>query len=281
MSQGLQELTGCIGQPVAGNPTQYVMEKAYVQAGLEWRYLTMEVPAERLADAVRGMKALGFRGYNVTEPHRCTVVPLLDGVAPAVERIGAVNCVFRDGDQMIGENTDGKGFVESLRTLMDPTEKRIVLLGAGGAARAIAVELALAKIAHLTVVNRSAERGSELVSLLQREPAVSAEFVAWNGEYAIPPEVDAIINSTSIGLFDAAARVPVVAGSFHAGQIVADTAYNPAQTRFLKEAREHGATTLDGLGMLVNQARMNFKIWTGVDPDIELMRDALEEYLGV
>jgi shikimate dehydrogenase len=281
MSQGLQEITGCIGQPVAGNPTQYVMEKAYAKAGLDWRYLTMEVPAERMADAVRGMKALGFRGYNCTKPHKCAVIPLLDGTTQAAGVMGAVNCVFRDGDKMIGENTDGKGFVESLRRLADPAEKRVVMLGAGGAARAIAVELGLAKIAHLTVVNRSAERGSELASLIQNQLNVPAEYVPWNGDYAIPTEADAIINGTSIGLFDGAARVPVDANTFRTGQIVADVVFSPVDTRFLKEARERGATTLDGLGMLVNQARLNFKIWTGVEPDVELMRDALEEYLGV
>jgi shikimate dehydrogenase len=281
MTPGLQEITGCIGLPVAGNPTQYVMEKAYAKAGLDWRYLTMEVLPEDLADAVRGMKALGFRGYNCTKPHKCTVIPLLDGVTQAAGLMGAVNCVFRDGEKMIGENTDGKGFVESLRPLIDPAEKRVVLLGAGGAARAIAVELGLARIAHLTVVNRSAEHGGELASLIQTQLAVPTEFVPLHDEYTIPSEADVIINGTSIGLFDAASHVPVDAKTFRAGQIAADVVFSPVDTRFLKEAREHGATTLDGLGMLVNQARLNFKIWTGVDPDVELMRDALEEYLGV
>ena len=100
MALGLQEITGCIGLPVAGNPTQYVMEKAYAQAGLEWRYLTMEVSADALSDAVRGMKALGFHGYNCTEPHRSAVIPLLDGTTDAARQIGAVNCVFRDGEKM-------------------------------------------------------------------------------------------------------------------------------------------------------------------------------------
>lgn len=281
MSTALQELTGCIGQPVAGNPTQFVMERAYAKAGLDWRYLTMEVPAENLVPAVHGIKALGFRGFNCTKPHKCTVIPLLDGTTQAAGLMGAVNCVYRDGDKFIGENTDGKGFVESLRTLVDPAGKRVVMLGAGGAARAIAVELALSKIAHLTVVNRSAERGAELASLIREQVGVPADYVAWDGEYSIPEDVDVIINGTSIGLFDAAARVPVNASTFRAGQIAADVVFSPVDTRFLKEARERGATTLDGLGMLVNQARLNFKIWTGVEPDVAVMRDALEEYLGV
>ncbi len=281
MSQVLQEITACIGQPVAGNPTQYVMEKAYAKAGLDWRYLTLEVPAAGLTDAVRGMRALGFRGFNCTRPHKCTVIPLLDGTTQAAGLTGAVNCVFREGEKLIGENTDGKGFVESLRTLIDPLGKRVVILGAGGAARAIAVELGLSHVSHLTIVNRSAERGQELASLVHEKLSVPTDFVAWNGDYAIPAEAEVLINGTSIGLFDSSARVPVDVNTHRAGRIVADVVFSPVDTRFLREARERGATTLDGLGMLVNQARLNFKIWTGVEPDAELMRDALEEYLCV
>ena len=281
MSQALQEITACFGQPVAGNPTQYVMEKAYVKAGLDWRYLTLEVSPEGLADAVRGAKAMGFRGFNCTKPHKETVVPLVDRTTEAAGLIGAVNCVFREGDDFVGENTDGKGFVESLLGVVEPAGKRVVLLGAGGAARAIAVELGLAKIAHLTLVNRSAERGQELATLIGEKLSVPAEYVAWNGEYAIPAEADVVINATSIGLFDPSVRVPVDNNSWRSGQVAADVVFNPLDTRFLKEAREHGATTVEGLGMLVNQARLNFKIWTGIEPDAELMHDSLEEYLGV
>jgi shikimate dehydrogenase len=281
MSHVLQEIIACFGQPVAGNPTQYVMEKALAKAGLDWRYLTLEVSPEELADAVRGAKAMGFRGFNCTKPHKCTVVPLVDRTTEAAGLIGAVNCVYREGNDFVGENTDGKGFVESLRTLIDPTGKRVVILGAGGAARAIAVELSLAKIAHLTIVNRSAERGQELANLINEKLSVPAEFVVWNGDYAIPAEAEVLINATSVGLFDESARVPVGSSTLRAGLIVADVVFNPIDTRLLRDARDHGATTLDGMGMLTNQARLNFKIWTGIEPDAELMRDSLEEYLGV
>jgi shikimate dehydrogenase len=281
MSHVLQEIIACFGQPVAGNPTQYVMEKALAKAGLDWRYLTLEVSPEGLADAVRGAKAMGFRGFNCTKPHKCTVVPLVDRTTEAAGLIGAVNCVFREGNDFVGENTDGKGFVESLRPLVDPAGKRVVILGAGGAARAIAVELGLAKIAHLTIANRSAERGQELANLINEKLSVPVEFVVWSGDYAIPAEAEVLINATSIGLFDESARVPINIATLRAGLVVADVIFNPIDTRLLRDAREHGATTLDGLGMLVNQARLNFNIWTGIEPDAELMRDSLEEYLGV
>ena len=138
--RGIQEIVGVFGQPVAGNPTQYIMEKAFAKAGLDWRYLTLEVPPEGLADAIRGMRAMGFRGCNLTIPHKVTVVPLLDRLSDAAKLMGAVNCVQRVEDELIGENTDGKGFVESLSGVIDPAGKNVVLLGAGGAARAIAIE---------------------------------------------------------------------------------------------------------------------------------------------
>src|SRR5690606_20285038 len=111
---GLQTICACFGQPVAGNPTQYMMERAFAALDLDWRYLTLEVSPENLGDAIRGMRAMGFRGGNITKPHKVAVIQYLDGTSEAAGLIGAVNCIDRQGDQLIGENTDGKGFVQSL-----------------------------------------------------------------------------------------------------------------------------------------------------------------------
>jgi shikimate dehydrogenase len=268
-----------MGQPVAGNPTQFMMEKAFAAAGLDWRYLTLEVPAENLADAMRGLRAMGFRGANFTIPHKVAVIQYLDELSEAAELMGAVNCVNRVDDKLVGENTDGKGFVDSLRGATDPAGKRIVILGAGGAARAIAVELGLSGVDEITVVNRTEERGRELTQLLNEKVNVTAHFVAWEGDYAIGDEADILINATSIGLGDAEARVPVDTSTLRDGLVVADVVFNPPQTRFLKEAAERGCVTLDGLGMLVNQGVIGFRIWTGIEPDAQVMREALEEYL--
>src|SRR5882724_11822843 len=162
----LHELVGSMSQGAAGNPTVDVMEAAFAHHGLHWRYMNMEVTAADLGDAVRGAKAMGFRGFNCSLPHKVTVIPHLDGLGESAGIMGAVNCVVRRGDQMIGENTDGKGFLKSLATAIDPRDKSVVLFGAGGAARAIAVELGLAGVKKLTVVNRSESRGAELVGLL-------------------------------------------------------------------------------------------------------------------
>ncbi len=162
----IQEIVAVFGQPVAGNPTQYMMEKAFAQVGLDWRYLTLEVAPEGLADAVRGMRAMGFRGCNLTIPHKVEVIQYLDRTSEAASLMGAVNCVNRVGQELVGENTDGKGFVQSLRGVTDPTGRDVVILGAGGAARAIAVEVALAGAAKLSIVNRDEARGQDLATLI-------------------------------------------------------------------------------------------------------------------
>jgi shikimate dehydrogenase len=269
-----------MGKPVAGNPTQFMMERAFEDAGLDWRYLTLEVSPENLEAAVNGMRAMGFKGGNFTIPHKVAVIQHLDGLSEAAELMGAVNCINRDGDnKLIGENTDGKGFVQSLREVTDPAGKKVVILGAGGAARAIAVEVGLAKAAEITIVNRTPERGQELVDLLNDRVNVSSQLVKWEGDYSIEEGTDIVINATSIGLGDAEARVPIDYDTLAEGTVVADVVFNPPQTIFLIEAAKRGCTTLDGLGMLVNQGVIAFKIWTGVDPDANVMREALEEYL--
>lgn len=277
----IQEIVAVFGQPVAGNPSQYMMEKAFVQAGLDWRYLTLEVAAERLPDAIAGMRAMGFRGCNLTIPHKVAVIPLLDGTSEAAGLMGAVNCINRVGDKLIGENTDGKGFVQSLRGVIDPQGKKVVMLGAGGAARAMAVEVGLAGAAEITIVNRTAARGQELVDLLNDKVKVPARFVQWEGNYQVPEETEVLINATSLGLGNADLKIPLDIKTLRPGLVVADVMFNPPQTRLLRDAQAAGCTTLDGLGMLVNQAVIGFKIWTGVDADPAVMREALEEFLGI
>jgi shikimate dehydrogenase len=192
MSQGpfLHELVGSMSTGAAGNPTVAMIEAAFARHGLHWRYVNMEVEPADLAAAVRGAKAMGFRGFNCSLPHKVTVIPHLDGLGESAAVMGAVNCVVRRGDQLIGENTDGKGFLKSLQSVIDPRGKSIVLFGAGGAARAIAVELGLAGAGRITVVNRSQPRGEELVGLLRDTLGLAADLVVWNGDYAVPAGTD-------------------------------------------------------------------------------------------
>jgi shikimate dehydrogenase len=274
----LQGLVGVFGNPVAENPTQAMIEPAFAAMGLDWRYLTVEVLPDGLADAVRGARAMGWKGFNCTIPHKVAVVPLLDGLAPAAELIGAVNCVIvRDG-VLIGENTDGKGFLESLRPVRPVAGVRAVLLGAGGAARAIGVELGLAGAGRITVVNRCAERGVALATHLYERTQVPVDFVKWEGKYSVPENADVLIQATSIGLFpDVEAEVPLVAETLRPGLVVCDVIPNPPRTRLVHEAEARGCTVLDGLGMLVNQGVIGIRLWTGREPDSSVMRRALDK----
>lgn len=270
-----------MSQGAAGNPTVAVMEAAFAHHGLHWRYINMEVAPDDLGAAVRGAKAMGFRGFNCSLPHKVAVLAHLDGLGESAGIMGAVNCVVKRGDEFIGENTDGKGFLKSLASVIDPRGKSVVLFGAGGAARAIAVELGLAGVRKITVVNRSTERGTELANLLRNKLQLEAEFAHWTGDYAIPAGTDVVINGTSIGLYDGAARVAVDVATLQPGMVVADVIFNPPRTRLLRDAEARGCRVLDGLGMLVNQGIVGLEYWTGLTPDAEVMRRALEAALGL
>ena len=277
------ELVGVFGHPVAENPTIVMQEAGFAARSLHWRYLTIEVRPEQLADAMRGLRAMNFAGINLTIPHKVAVIQHLDGLSPEAELIGAVNTVVREGHQLIGHNTDGQGFLRSVRedAGVDPQGKRVVFLGAGGAARAMSVELALAGAAHVTVVNRTANRGRELVRLLNERTPAQAEFVPWQGAYIVPAETDILVNATPIGLFPAVEALPAVhMASIRPDLLVCDVIPNPPRTAFLRAAEQRGARTLDGLGMLVYQGAIAFQMWTGVEAPVEVMRRALEEVLG-
>jgi shikimate dehydrogenase len=283
MSEGkfLHELVGSMSQGAAGNPTVAMIEAAFAHHGLHWRYVNMEVTPEDLGTAVRGAKAMGFRGFNCSLPHKVTVIPHLDGLGESAAVMGAVNCVVRRGDKFIGENTDGKGFLKSLETEIDPKGKSVVLFGAGGAARAIAVELGLAGTKRITIVNRSEPRGAELVGLLRDKLKLDATLAVWSGDYAIPACTDIVINGTSIGLYAPEARLALDLNSLKPGMVVADVIFNPVRTRLLDDAAARDCRAIDGLGMLVNQGIVGVQYWTGITPDAEVMRKALASAMGV
>jgi len=283
MSEGkfLHELVGSMSQGAAGNPTVAMIEAAFAHHGLHWRYVNMEVTPEDLGTAVRGAKAMGFRGFNCSLPHKVTVIPHLDGLGESAAVMGAVNCVVRRGDKFIGENTDGKGFLKSLETEIDPKGKSVVLFGAGGAARAIAVELGLAGTRQITIVNRSEPRGAELVGLLRDKLKLDATLAVWSGDYAIPAGTDIVINGTSIGLYAPEARLALDLNSLKPGMVVADVIFNPVRTRLLDDAAARDCRAIDGLGMLVNQGIVGVQYWTGITPDAEVMRKALASAMGV
>ena len=255
-----------------------MVEAAYQHHGLDWRYINCEVGPDKLADAVLGARSMGWQGFNCSLPNKVDVIQYLDGLGESAKIIGAVNCAVRRDDQFIGENTDGKGFLESLREKVDPANKSLVMFGAGGAARAIGVETALAGLTKITVVNRSANRGQQLATLLSDKTPAEVDFVEWNGEYSIPDGTDIVVNSTSIGLFpDIEARLALNMDSVTSNMIAADVIPNPPRTVLVRESEENGCEVIDGLGMLVNQGVIGIKYWTGIDVDPAVMRAKLEE----
>lgn len=277
-----EELVGVFGFPVAENPTCVMQNAAFAAAGLFWRYLTIEVKPEDLPTAMQGLRALGFRGINCTIPHKVAVISLLDEVAPDAKLIGAVNTIRRVGDKLIGENTDGKGFMRGLREQLDPAGKRVVILGAGGAARAITVELALAGASELIVVNRSHERGAGLVAHLQQNVQANARLVDWTSTYAVGGDVDVLVNATSIGLYPDVDAMPDVRLDGARGDLlVCDVIPNPPNTPLIKLAQGRGLRTINGLAMLVYQGSIGFEMWTGVQADEGVMKAALEKEFGV
>jgi shikimate dehydrogenase len=280
-SSAVQPLLALLACPVGGNPTQYMIEKAVAHHDLDWRYLTFEVGAEDLGDAVRGLRALGFRGAHCGPPHKQAVVPLLDRTTDTAAMIGAVNLIFREENALVGENTEGKGVVESIRAALDPAGKTVVLLGAGQIARAVAVELAAAGVGSLTIVNRTDSRAAELVGVLSGKFAATVSSVSWLDEYRVPPEAEVLVNATSIEHAAGDAPLHLAADTLRADLFVADVTANSAETWLLDEAQARGCKTVDGLTMFIEQVAIGLRLWTGIDPDRHVLRDAAEEFLGL
>ncbi len=280
----LSNLVAVLGSPVAENPTCVMQQAAFDAAGLPWTYLTLEVTPDKLPDAIRGIRALGFRGLNLTVPHKVAVIPLLDEVRPDAALIGAVNTVRVDRDRrLIGENTDGKGFLRGIRedAHLDPVGKHAVILGAGGAARAIATELALAGIARITLVNRSVPRAQQMLQDLTSRTRVAADFIPLQALFRVPRNADLLVNATSIGLYpDVQAMPPIALDDASPKLLVCDAVPNPPETRLIREARARNLPTLAGLSMLVYQGVIGFQMWTGQSPDEQAMKSALSRAFG-
>lgn len=273
------ELTGVFGDPVDDNPTGVVEEAAFAAKNLNYRYLTIKVLPEDLGKAMDSVKIFDMKGINLTMPHKIKVLPYLDELSPAAEIIGAVNTVIQKEGKLFGENTDGKGFVTALKNSGETLDKKnVTILGAGGAARAIAVECALNGAAYINIINRSIEKGEELASLIQMKTDSSAKYLNWKNNMEIPSDTDILINATSIGFSPNVTDKPDIDYTTITPEMcVCDVIFNPAETIFLKSAAENGAKTITGLGMLVQQAALNFTLWTGVEAPVDVMEDALKK----
>jgi shikimate dehydrogenase len=277
------ELTGVFGHPVAENPTVVMHEAAFAELGLNWRYLTIEVLPADLENAIKGLRAFNMKGINLTIPHKVNVLKFLDEIKPDAALMGAVNTVINKNNWLIGENTDGKGFMYALThdAKFDPHGRNAVILGAGGAARSISVELALAGVKTILIVNRNKVRGEILTGLISSKTSAKAKFVKWESGYKIPSDTDILINATSVGLSPDINKKPDISyDSITDNMVVCDVIPAPT-TPFLLESQKRGAKILDGLGMLVYQGAIGFKLWTGNDAPVNVMHKALSKAFGI
>lgn len=285
---GKTQIVGLIGWPVSHSVSPAMHNAAFDTLGLDWRYIPLPVDARvhtQVADAVRGLPALGLRGANVTVPHKQSVMPLLDELTPAAATIGAVNTILvRDDGTLLGDNTDARGFIADLRDhAVDPAGKAVLVLGAGGSARAVAFGLADAGAASVRILNRTGAKADELAATIgARFPQCRVAGGLLPGDVnAAAAAVDLVVNTTSLGMTPNVDSSPWPDGlAFHAGQTVYDLVYNPPQTRLLAAAARDGATAVNGLGMLIWQGALAFELWTGIMPPVEVMRAAAEDVFG-
>jgi shikimate dehydrogenase len=263
-------VAGVIGDPVGHSLSPVIHNAAFRALDLDWVYLAFPVPAGEGAGAVAAMRTLGLDGLNVTMPHKADVIAGLDRLSPTAEALGSVNTIHRVAGALVGESTDGAGFVDALVADegFGPDGRRVVVFGAGGAARAVILALAQAGAADIAVVNRTAAKADQAVAL--------APGVARRGGEDDVDEADLVVNATSVGMAgtEHAEAVLLDTARIRAGQVVADLVYHPIRTPLLVAARERGAVAVTGLGMLIHQAAHAFRLWTGEDPPLGVMSAA-------
>lgn len=274
MMNAQTELYGVIGNPVRHSLSPIMHNGAFRRLGWNAVYLAFEV--KDVEEALRGVRGLGVRGVSVTIPFKTEVLPFLDKIEGLAKKIGAVNTIVNRRGQLIGYNTDSKGALEALEQKIDLGGKRVALLGAGGAARAIGFGLKERGL-RLIVVNRSKERGRALGEELRCDYLPVSSLARMKaGEL----EADVIINATSLGMYPRDGETPVSKKLLKKGMLVMDIVYEPLQTRLLREAKEKGCVTVDGLEMLIRQGIAQFEIWTGGRPEIGKIRKDLRMALG-
>lgn len=276
-----KQMTGMLGHPVAENPIDRMFDAVYAHYGLPWQFWKSDIatPAD-LALAVAALRPLGYRGIGITVPWKVEVIPLLDAVDDDVRAIGAANYLTIEDGRLIGHNNDGKGVVRAIEKQVPLAGQRVVMLGAGGAGRAMAVELAWAGAAQLTLVTRREEQGREVAATVTRAAGVPAVWQLWDGPVAVPAGTTLVMNATHLGCAPELEPVPLRWETVPAGCTAVDVITNPRITPFLASARAHGCTIVDGVEMLVQLAMQIFERWTGVTPEEAVFQRAVAEALG-
>lgn len=276
---GTTSLVGLIGWPVEHSLSPIMHNAAFAAIGCDFAYVPLPVQPNHVEQALKGLAALNFVGSNVTVPHKQAVMRHIDELSEAARLTGAVNTIYIQNGKFFGYNTDSIGFIESLKEEdCDPRGMRVAVLGAGGAARAVVYALARSGADTIVVLNRTAARAAFLVDdLSEAFPASAMSFEALTSQAlaALAGKIDLVVNTTSVGMYPKVDTSPWPAELPLPSQVIyCDLVYNPLETVFLKQARQAGAATINGVGMLVHQAAFGFEKWTGHPAPLEVMRQA-------
>ena len=276
----MNQIFGVIGYPIAHSMSPDMHNDSFKHLGIQATYLPFAVRSEDLQDAVKGMKAIGIQGFNVTIPHKTDIMPFLDKIDSLAAEIGAVNTVKLEDGEYVGYNTDGLGFVKGIKERLHSSlaDQKILIIGAGGAARGIYYSLLQEGAKHVDVANRTISKGEDLIAGKPDETESVVLSIA-EAESSLS-EYTLIINTTSIGMHPNINEAPLSLENIRPQALVSDIIYNPLQTKLLKEAEKRGALTQNGIPMFIHQGALAFQLWTGKHPDIERMRKIVLTKLG-
>jgi shikimate dehydrogenase len=281
MGGGIQvkKLFAVLGDPIGHSMSPVMHNDLFSFYNIDADYLPFQVKEEDLEAAVKGLKAIGVGGFNVTVPHKSKIIPFLDGMDDLAANIGAVNTVVNENGKLIGYNTDGPGFIKGLKRLMPRIAgQKVLIIGAGGAARAIYLTLAKEEALVVDIANRTIEKARELI----KDCPYSVSSSAYSFEEAsdLLGNYDLIIQTTLIGMSPKINEQPISLNNLRKQTVVCDIIYNPLETQLIKDAYQKGASIQNGLDMFVYQGALAFEKWTGIFPDVERMRDNVLKQLG-
>ncbi len=269
---------GLFGDPVAHSLSPLLHNYILQKMGCNCIYLPFAIPGEQLKGAVNAIRSLNFRGVNVTIPHKEAVIPYLDDISPEAAACGAVNVICNENGDLRGYNTDGTGFIASLQEAEVSVQGRALFIGAGGAARSLAVSLAAKGISELDFIDIDLQRAQALVSLLALSSKVSTRAHLMSAEKftELARLSSIIINCTPVGMYPTIEQSPVAnLGILQPETVVCDIIYNPLNTSFLAMGQARGLKTINGLSMFVHQAALSLEIWLGIKPPLQLMKEVL------
>ena len=274
---GKTRLKGLLGHPISHSLSPKMHNSAFANLGLEYAYLTFDTKEDNLEDVVAAMRALNVKGFNVTMPNKKNILNLLDEVTPEAQMIGSINTVLNENGRLIGYNTDGKGYVRSLVEKGVSIEgKRIVMAGAGGAARSVAIQLAVDGAKEMVILNRSLEKAEDICNVIQKNISTCKTEALQLEENILKEklkETDIFINSTALGMHPHEDKSVISnPDMLHHNLIVTDLIYKPSKTKLLQMAEQAGCKVINGLGMMIWQGAEAFKIWTGVDMPVDYIK---------